>query len=339
VNSQVFDHTSTIQFIEKRFGVHERNISPWRRAVCGDLTSAFNFKNPNGDRGEDQVKLPSTAGFLPSVAELSGTGGPATVIPTTADVIIGVPAQEKGVRPARAIPYELNVQSAVDAASSTLQLTFVNSGKQGAVFQVRSDSTTDPVRNCTVEAGKTLSGTWIVSGLYGLTVYRPNGFTRYFKGSIGAGAAALQVHSEYGTDDEGSIFLSVRNAGSQKATVTVLDAYSGEKTVRHARPGRAYRGRAVMRPVRRLVRLRRHGRGGFELRAATGRARRDRTRQHVGSGDGRPGYPEGLRTVASRKFLACLERPCLRVWPFFLCTQHGRDPRDESPSRQAGQKI
>ena len=33
VNSQVFDHTSVIQFIEKRFGVHERNISPWRRAV------------------------------------------------------------------------------------------------------------------------------------------------------------------------------------------------------------------------------------------------------------------------------------------------------------------
>ncbi len=47
VNSQVFDHTSVIQFIEKRFGVHERNLSPWRRAVCGDLTSVFNFKNPN----------------------------------------------------------------------------------------------------------------------------------------------------------------------------------------------------------------------------------------------------------------------------------------------------
>ena len=50
VNSQVFDHTSMIQFIEKRFGVYERNISPWRRAVCGDLTSVFNFKNPNRRR-------------------------------------------------------------------------------------------------------------------------------------------------------------------------------------------------------------------------------------------------------------------------------------------------
>ena len=118
-----------------------------------------------------------------------------------------------------------------------LELHFVNSGKAGAVFQVRSGSTTDPVRNYTVEAGKTLSGTWTVSGSYDLTVYGPNGFTRHFKGSIGIGAAALHVRSEYGTDDEGSIFLSVRNAGSQRATVTVLDAYSGEKLVRALGPG------------------------------------------------------------------------------------------------------
>lgn len=36
-------------FLEKRFGVKEPNISPYRRAVCGDLTSAFNFKTPNAD--------------------------------------------------------------------------------------------------------------------------------------------------------------------------------------------------------------------------------------------------------------------------------------------------
>ncbi|MFE1633480.1 phosphocholine-specific phospholipase C, partial [Acinetobacter baumannii] len=35
VNSQVFDHTSILQFLEKRFGVQEPNISPYRRAVCG----------------------------------------------------------------------------------------------------------------------------------------------------------------------------------------------------------------------------------------------------------------------------------------------------------------
>ena len=43
VCSETFDHTSLIRFIEARFGVDEPNITPWRRAVCGDLTSAFDF--------------------------------------------------------------------------------------------------------------------------------------------------------------------------------------------------------------------------------------------------------------------------------------------------------
>ena len=43
---------------EKRFQVHEPNISARRRAVCGDLTSAFNFVDPNG---EALPNLPATS--------------------------------------------------------------------------------------------------------------------------------------------------------------------------------------------------------------------------------------------------------------------------------------
>jgi phospholipase C len=39
----VFDHTSTLRFLETRFGVEVPNLSAWRRRVTGDLTSAFNF--------------------------------------------------------------------------------------------------------------------------------------------------------------------------------------------------------------------------------------------------------------------------------------------------------
>jgi len=48
VNSQVSDHTSVLQFLEnfiqKKYSkdVMADNISDWRRAICGDLTSAFN---------------------------------------------------------------------------------------------------------------------------------------------------------------------------------------------------------------------------------------------------------------------------------------------------------
>jgi phospholipase C len=41
VNSEVFDHTSQLRFIEQRFGVKAPNISAWRRSVTGDLTSTL----------------------------------------------------------------------------------------------------------------------------------------------------------------------------------------------------------------------------------------------------------------------------------------------------------
>ena len=47
VCSQVFDHTSILRFLETWTGVEEPNISAWRRQVCGDLTSAFDFATPD----------------------------------------------------------------------------------------------------------------------------------------------------------------------------------------------------------------------------------------------------------------------------------------------------
>jgi phospholipase C len=39
--SDTFDHTSTLRFIETRFGVTVPNLSAWRRGAVGDLTSAL----------------------------------------------------------------------------------------------------------------------------------------------------------------------------------------------------------------------------------------------------------------------------------------------------------
>ncbi|HEU4372556.1 MAG TPA: phospholipase C, phosphocholine-specific, partial [Telluria sp.] len=50
VCSEVFDHTSILRFLERRFGVAEPNISAWRRSVCGDLTSMFDFARPDAAR-------------------------------------------------------------------------------------------------------------------------------------------------------------------------------------------------------------------------------------------------------------------------------------------------
>jgi phospholipase C len=223
VNSEVFDHTSTIQFIEKRFGVFEKNLSPWRRAVTGDLTSVFNFANPNDARPH----VPGTGANLPSVAELAG-GNVDTFVPTLDSVILGVPGQEKGIRPARSLPYELDVHASVNASNSAVGLKFLNTGSKTVVFQVRSGNAADAVRFYTVEPGKTLADTWTISSSYNLSVYGPNGFVRYFNGSVGSGAAALNVRSSYDSEDGGSIELKITNVGAGRVEVSVLDAYSGE---------------------------------------------------------------------------------------------------------------
>ncbi len=44
LSSEVYDHTSTLRFLETRFGVEVPNLSFWRRRVTGDLTGAFNFR-------------------------------------------------------------------------------------------------------------------------------------------------------------------------------------------------------------------------------------------------------------------------------------------------------
>ncbi|MCV7197822.1 phospholipase C [Mycobacterium angelicum] len=42
----VFDHTSQLRLIERRFGVPVPNLSAWRRSITGDMTSTFNFAVP-----------------------------------------------------------------------------------------------------------------------------------------------------------------------------------------------------------------------------------------------------------------------------------------------------
>src|SRR5262249_32690359 len=165
-------------------------------------------------------------GFLPSVPELAGGSLP-TFEPTLSSVIIGVPQQEPGVRPARALPYELDVHAANNASNHTVVLTFFNTGSATVVFHVRSGNAADPVRWYTVEPGKQLAGSWTVDSSYDLSVYGPNGFARYYTGSLGTGAV-LDVVSAYDTKAHGFIELQITNVSRIRAEVSVMDAYSGQ---------------------------------------------------------------------------------------------------------------
>ena len=137
VCSQVFDHTSTLQLLEKfvrhKSGrpMEETNISAWRRTVCGDLTSAF--RSYDGKR----IELPTFVDrdpFLESIHQAKYKEAPngyqmlgATEIaqsihdPASAPWL---PRQEPGSRPSCALPYQLYAGGAWRRDRGVLEITF-----------------------------------------------------------------------------------------------------------------------------------------------------------------------------------------------------------------------
>ncbi|WP_411576435.1 phosphocholine-specific phospholipase C [Streptomyces mutabilis] len=225
VCSETFDHTSVIRFMERRFGVREPNISPWRRTVCGDLTSAFDFSR----KDSRPARLPDTDAYEPPDRERHPDYRPTP--PADPDM----PRQERGLRPARPLRYVPYVDGAVDAAAGKFTLTFASGPRAGAAFLVTSGNRTDGPWTYTTEAGKTIADTWnsvYSGGSYDLTVHGPNGFLRAFRGA--GRATGAEVTARHTGDD---LRLTFTNAGSGTARLRVADAYGGRSRTVTVRPG------------------------------------------------------------------------------------------------------
>lgn len=209
VTSQVFDHTSVGQFLEKRFDVTVPAITPWHRAVCGDLTTAFDFESPN-----DPVfpKLPDVSGASATV--LAHIQRPRITPPETPEPLF----QEVGTRPSRALPYELHAAAQVDNNAERVTLTFRNTGKVGAVFHVYDRLHLDRIpKRYTVEAGKSLSDVWETQsddGRYDLFVLAPNGFRRDFVGETAQTATLAEAELRYRPREQ-KVQLIVHNRGRE----------------------------------------------------------------------------------------------------------------------------
>ncbi|KVT73417.1 phospholipase C, phosphocholine-specific [Burkholderia ubonensis] len=222
VCSQVFDHTSVIRFIGERFGVDEPNITPWRRTVCGDLRAAFDFRTQDATF----PPLPDTSQYR-SIADQQCTSQPAPTVPAQPAPI---DPQEPGVRPARALPYELHVNARVDGANR-LRIEFANRGEQGAHFNVYATNRSDGPWRYTVGARRTLHADFDLSathGAYAFSVYGPNGFVRIFSGNASAAAAHRRNHAQpevkAGYDvANGNLYLKLRSHGTGHVTLTLTD--------------------------------------------------------------------------------------------------------------------
>jgi phospholipase C len=221
VCSEVFDHTSVIRFIEARFGVDEPNITPWRRAVCGDLTSAFDFESASDS-------VPPLPGV--DVPDTSNQN-PTPVIPDP-PARPSVPTQEPGLpRPSRRLGYRFDV--AFEADPGALNLAVKNRGRLGVQLQARSLTVPGAPYSYTIGAGDKLAASLPNPGTYDLSLHGPNGFFRHFAGSPDT-VIRVDVHSDQGS---GRLKLQLRltDRGGhhrQPLVVDVADVYGPDRQIR-----------------------------------------------------------------------------------------------------------
>jgi phospholipase C len=241
VNSQVFDHTSLIRFLEQRFGpdnpaLVEPNITEWRRTVTGDLTSCFNFATPN----EVVVPpLPATKAFAPPTASEIAAGTRfndyVPVPPTTSTL----PRQEPGIRRARPLPYRAHIHGAANPATGTFTIEFGNRSPVGIAYHVR-------------QAGVGALGPWtftiapehradnvwsLGTGVtYDFSVYGPNGWYRRFKGTLAPSAANLVIEPDEAMYED-ALRLTIHNRGDTDVNVSISNLYSGAEHTENIRAG------------------------------------------------------------------------------------------------------
>lgn len=213
VNSQVFDHTSTLQLLEKwlshKLGkaVVEPNVSAWRRTVCGDLTSVF--RPYNGEKLVSPAFLSKDA-FLGSIHKAKFRPLPSDFKALTAEEIAGYnraphsspfrTKQEPGTRPSCALPYRHSVDGRLSADKTKFEILFRNDdllfGKRtaGAPFNVYAPGAAGRNWAYTVKAGDVLADSWPLAetgGGYHFRVYGPNGFYRVFRGDAADPVAVM----------------------------------------------------------------------------------------------------------------------------------------------------
>ncbi|MCE6989855.1 phosphocholine-specific phospholipase C [Dyadobacter sp. CY323] len=208
VNSEVFDHTSSLQFLEKfvdnKFGkkTYESNISAWRRAICGDLTSVF---RPYEAKKEAPLPFLEKIPLIEKIHKAKFKNEPANFRALSEaemkDInsntpIAQMPRQEPGVRPSSALPYSPEVNGRL-RDDKQFEMNFHVSdklfGPQTAAspfivytYRVKSGVDNAP-RNYAITVGDRQQDVWTIEDFdhdqYHLVVQGPNGFFREFNGA------------------------------------------------------------------------------------------------------------------------------------------------------------
>jgi phospholipase C len=251
VCSQVFDHTSVLQLLERvlshRTGkeILETNISAWRRTVCGDLEAVF--RPFHG--GPAAVRGPSRDAFFEQVHRAQFLGMPSGYRRLAADDVAQfennrssvkwMPRQEPGIRPSLALPYELAASGAIGADGREFNIVlearneFFGPRAAGAPFHVYTPGTFRGevklrTRAYAVSAGDRITDSWELQGfeksVYHLRVCGPNGFLREFAGT--SADPRVEIECRYSRQKSfltGDVDLHIANTAERTLTLHIRD--------------------------------------------------------------------------------------------------------------------
>ncbi len=245
VCSQVFDHTSIIQFLEKFLSnktgkqIEEPNISAWRRTVCGDLSSVF--KPYNGEKINKPMVVNKDS-FFESLQNAQFKKNPTGYRVLTEQEIKQLnenpssislmPTQEKGIRPSCALPYQLYADGKLSEDKKSVETYFVASDEifghnaAGSPFNTYAELGNDiSIRNYAVAAGDRLKDKWSLSEFqnqnYHLKINGPNGFFRELRGNVND--PAVEIGIEYARNKNnvnkltGAIELRIKNLSKDRS--------------------------------------------------------------------------------------------------------------------------
>lgn len=244
VNSQVFDHTSSIQFLEHFLShktgkkIYEDNITSWRRSLCGDLSSVF-----RPYKGE-KINFPgaiSQKPFIEGIHQAKFAKLPDNFKKIEPDQVKEVkkylPKQEKGIKPANAIPYEVYAHGMLEQDKDQFTISLMAGNKyfgtaaSGVGFNIYGAGKTWAF---TAAAGDALVYSWPLTIFehqkYDLKVYSVNGFYRRYTGDIhDPKIKVLFVYQDHLDRPNGNVVLYIKHLTrkKEKLKLTVTDLAYG----------------------------------------------------------------------------------------------------------------
>ncbi|RZJ80782.1 MAG: DUF756 domain-containing protein, partial [Flavobacterium sp.] len=257
VNSQVFDHTSNLMFLEKFLSkktgkqIKSNNISNWRRAICGDLTSVFRPYNGEQLAVPTRLKRDAVITNIQNAKSKPAQVKPSPLNPAVVEQINKLHAfekgasefatvQERGTKPACALPYQLVADSFKNLGKIEIEFEVLKTpfGQKmenvGAPFNVYTPSVYQKDAGKTwayaVKTGDNIVDSWTVAdfenGIYDLAIDAPNGFFRRFKGDKNDPLLSVTCIYEQGKllkKLSGNLQLQLENLETESLQVIITD--------------------------------------------------------------------------------------------------------------------